>query len=344
MYAFTVPTPPPLTARSALRRRAACSRVAWRACAASPRDDVLAAIREGQQLRDRLDELSESRRAQAERTNSALEQMANKISEINAKLRADAGMPPVAESPVTSAAAAAAAAAPPDLAAASRAESAPPDVPDDDASAASDEPYMDPKNFGYESTAGWQVLQASDELPENEGNLQFRIECDMHGCSLIQVKGDAPPGPGVRQNYVQSGARFRVGYDPEAPKSFCAMVGNDQWLIALSYDEIRHFKRLCLSLQKRMDRIGRGEEDPPVKKPAVRRSGDGMFNMRVARAGLDFSVEHESKLVWVQAIGQPSLGQYCIRAIFMEGRQSECFWARETVPNLLAALNNLGVE
>ncbi|CAN8071605.1 unnamed protein product, partial [Agarophyton chilense] len=222
--------------------------------------------------------------------------------------------------------------------------SAPSVVADDDAASAADEPYMDPKNFGYESTAGWQVLDANEDLPHNERSLQFRIECDMHGCSLIEVKGDAPPGPGVRQNFIQAGVGFRVGYDPEAPKSFCAMVGNDHWLVALSYDEIRHLKRLCLSLQKRMDRIARGEEDPPIKKPAVRRSGDGMFNMRVARAGLDCSVEHESKLVWVQALGQPAPAKYCIRAIFMERRQSECFWASESVPSLLGALNKLGIE
>ncbi|CDF33670.1 unnamed protein product [Chondrus crispus] len=258
--------------------------------------------------------------------------MSDQLAKIVAKLRADAGMPPVAEPPSDSAAAP---------------EAPLPPIPnaDDDAAAAADEPYMDPSNFGYESTAGWQVLSATDELPENaSGNVEFRIECDMNGCSIIEVKGDAPPGPGVRQRFIHAGPGFRVGYDPEAPKGFCGMVGNDQWLLALNYDEIRHFKRLCLSLQKKMDRIGRGEEDPPMKKPAVRRSGDGMFNMRIARAGLDCSVELESKLVWVQAIGQPVSGQYCIRAIFMEGRQSEGFWAPDTVPSMLSSLNKLGVE
>ncbi|KAI0567416.1 ssDNA-binding transcriptional regulator [Gracilaria domingensis] len=314
---------------ASVSRGARPARVRWSCCASQ--DSIEAAVADGERLRQQLAAVSENRRQQAERTNEALMKMASQISAITAKLRAEAGMPPVADPP------------PPNAAVAEDVAGAPV-ASDDDASSAADEPYMDPKNFGYESTAGWQVLEASEDLPENERDLQFRIECDMHGCSLIEVKGDAPPGPGVRQNFIQSGVGFRVGFDPEAPKSFCAMVGNDQWLVALGYDEIRHFKRLCLSLQKRMDRIGRGEEDPPVKKPAVRRSGDGMFNMRVARAGLDCSVEHESKLVWVQALGQPSPGKYCIRAIFMEGRQSECFWASETVPTLLAALNKLRIE
>lgn len=254
-----------------------------------------------------------------------------------AKLRAEAGMPPVADPPADTV-------SPPSKEnKATGAEGA--TLGEVDGGSSSDEPYMDPSNFGYDSTAGWQVLAATDELPENvSGKVEFRVECDMNGCSIIEIREDAPPGPGVRQKYIQAGAGFRVGYDPEAPKSFCGMVGNDQWLLALNYDEIRHFKRLCMSLQKKMDRIGRGEEDPPMKKPAVRRSGDGMFNMRIARAGLDCSVELESKLVWVQAIGQPVLGQYCIRAIFMEGRQSECFWGLDTVPNLLTALNKIGVE
>lgn len=344
MYAFTTPLPAslsttftgcPPTTRSPTRpclplHRPRGPPVTLRASADPP--DFGAAVSSGEPLRRELDELARSRKAQAEVTEKKLKEMSDQLSKIVAKLRADAGMPPVAEPPSDD--------APPSAQTTAR-------IPDpvDDSAAASDEPYMDPSNFGYESTAGWQVLSATDELPENEsGNVEFRIECDMNGCSIIEVKGDAPPGPGVRQRFIQSGPGFRVGYDPEAPKGFCGMLGNDQWLLALNYDEIRHFKRLCLSLQKKMDRIGRGEEEPPMKKPAVRRSGDGMFNMRIARAGLDCSVELESKLVWVQAIGQPVVGQYCIRAIFMEGRQSEGFWAPDTVPNMLASLHKLGIE
>lgn len=307
----------------------------WRA--SSEELDFNPAISSGQNLREQLRKVAEERKDKAARTTQALDEMSKQLSTIMAKLRAEAGMPPVADPPADTV-------APPskESKAADAERSALSDV---DGGSSSDEPYMDPINFGYDSTAGWQVLAATDELPENvSGKVEFRVECDMNGCSIIEIREDAPPGPGVRQKYIQAGAGFRVGYDPEAPKSFCGMVGNDQWLLAVNYDEIRHFKRLCVSLQKKMNRIGRGEEDPPMKKPAVRRSGDGMFNMRIARAGLDCSVELESKLVWVQAIGQPVLGQYCIRAIFMEGRQSECFWGTDTVPNLLTALNKIGIE
>lgn len=334
MYAFATPSPIAGTFLSATKR-ASCAAIPsapkWRACT----DGVDAAVGESGNLRSRLQDVADNRRAQAERTNAALTAMSEQLSKLMAQVRADNGMPPVADPPARTVEPKQVDRAPPTT-----------DVSsdnDDDSSGVSDEPYMDPKNFGYESTAGWQVLAESAELPENEGNVEFRIACDMNGCSLIEVKGDAP-GPGVRQRFIQSGPGFRVGYDPESPKSFCGMCGNDHWLLALNYDEIRHFKRLCTSLQKKMDRIGRGEEEPPVKKPAVRRSGDGMFNMRVAKAGLDCSVELESKLVWVQAIGQPILGQYCIRSIFMEGRQSEGFWSMDTVPNMLAALNKLGIE
>lgn len=340
MYAFAPPTSIKAHPLRLNHSKATCPlprrtspRPGYKATADTP--DHGPAVNSGENLRKELRILSENRQAQAKRTEDALNDMSNELAKISAKLRRDAGMPPVAEPPST----VSSSSTPPKPSPALVSDA------EEDASSASDEPYMDPSNFGYDSTAGWQVLAATDELPVTEGGkVQFRIECDMNGCSLIEIRGDAPPGPGVRQRFIQSGAGFRVGYDPEAPKGFCGMVGNEQWLLALNYDEIRHFKRLCLSLQKRMDRIGRGEEDPPMKKPALRRSGDGMYNMRVARAGLDCSVELESKLLWVQAIGQPVSGQYCIRAIFMESRQSEGFWGPETVPNLLAALNKLGVD
>lgn len=338
MFAFSAPLS--LGVRTVgLRPSYTCAR--WRASADNSASDFGSAVDSGAALRKQLREVEQSRKAQAERTSQALDVMNEQLSLIMAKLRADAGMPPVAKPAKAQGA----------VAVDGKREGTKEDAGTANASyesgldSGSDEPYMDPSNFGFDSTAGWQVLAAADDLPENEqGNVEFRIQCDMNGCSIIEIKEDSPPGPGVRQKYVQSGPGFRVGYDPEAPKSFCGMVGNDQWLLALSYDEIRHFKRLCLSLRKKMDRIGRGEEDPPVKKPAVRRSGDGMFNERVARAGLDCSVELESKLVWVQAIGQPTPGQYCIRAIFMEGRQSEGFWASSIVPDMLSAVARIGVE
>jgi Domain of unknown function (DUF1818) len=205
---------------------------------------------------------------------------------------------------------------------------------------------MDPSNFGIDSAAGWQVLASENHLPQvDESGVKFRIECDEDGCSIIEIQGDSPPGPGVRSQFLQAGPGFRIGYDPDGPKSFCATVGSEKWLLALSRDEIRHFKRLCLALQKKMDRIARGLDDAPEKKASVRRSGDGMFNERVGRTGSFCSVELESKLLWVQAVGMPDVGQYSIRAIFMEGgRQCEGSWSQQHVPGLLSAVSKLTIE
>ena len=144
---------------------------------------------------------------------------------------------------------------------------------------------MDPSQFGLDSTSGWQVLANSDSLPESDSAaVKFRIECDGTGCSIIEMEADAAPGPGVRAQWVQKGRGYRVGYDPDAPDSFCGMVGTEQWLLALDKQETRHFKRLVTAVARKMARIDRGDERPPGPRatPAVRRSGDGMFNERVA--------------------------------------------------------------
>lgn len=301
------------------------------------------AIMSSQGLRSELEELARQRKAQAEDTERRLKEMNDQLSNLITQLRAEAGMPPVAnfsESPKISDDVPAVPSISPPVSSPSSTSN-----DTDDSSSSSDEPYMDPKNFGYESSPGWQVLAESLKLPENEDKVEFRIQCDTHGCSIVEVKGDVPAAAGVRSQFIHSGPGFRVGFDPAAPKTCCALVGSDSWTIALSYDEMRHFKRLLLSLQKRMDRIGAGKEEEPAKDAAVlRRSADGLFNMRTSRAGLDCSVEHESKLLWAQAIGQPKMGQYCIRAIFFEGRKSEIYWAPDCISSLLVALNKLRIE
>lgn len=322
----------------------------WRAKAADegvPQEleSVWDGVDSGAELREKLKNVSDARKEQAEMTARRIEEMNAQLNEIMRKINADIGAHSehknTPDEPSTQATAAAA------VKKTERQQQQRQQPQSSNSSfdeSSTGEPYMDPSTFGLDSTAGWQVLASSDILPDNEDNVQFRIECDMNGCSMIQVNADAPPGPGVRQKFIHSGTGFRVGYDPEAPKSFCAMVGNEQWLLALSRNEVRHFKRLMLSLQKKMEKIESGEEDPPVKKPEVRRSGDGMFNERVGRTGSDCSVELESRLLWVQAFGQPKLGQYGIRAIFMEGRQSEGSWASDVVPNMLAAVAKLAID
>lgn len=342
MFAFTAPIPLSFSARP----RAAVTPLRSRPLACASQDPDLApdaALAAGQDMRDQLRKLTEDRREQAERTQEALDEMSVQLSKMVATLRAEAGMPPVAEPPSTSST--------DDLSSSSSSAVSPtasspsPSVSSDESSSG-DEPYMDPQNFGYESTAGWQVLAESATLPESEGRVEFRIQCDDDGCSIVEVKdADAPAGnAGVRSRFVQRGAGWRLGFDPDGTRSSCALVGSDAWLVSLSLDEIRHFKNLCAALLRKMDRIGNGEDDAPGKKAVVRRSGDGTYNMRVSKVGLDCSVELESKLLWVQGIGQPVRGQYCIRAIFFEQRQAEGFWAPDAVPGMLGALNKLGIE
>lgn len=299
-----------------------------------------AAVESGSAVRAELKRLSDERTEQAERTQQRLEEMSEQLSSLMAKLRAEAGMPPIADPPEQEVESEEARPDATSSAMASTSSSA----SGDDANASSDEPYMDPSNFGYESTAGWQVLAESLQLPENEENIEFRIECDNSGCSIIEVKGDVAAAPGVRKKFIQTGSGYRVGFDPEAPKSCSAMVGNEQWAIQLSSEEMRHFKRMCLALGKRMDRIASGEEESPAKEAVISRSADGLYNIRVSRAGLDCSVELESKLVWVQAIGQPVKGQYCVRAIFMESRHCEAFWVPDCISNMFLSLKKLRIE
>lgn len=310
----------------------------------------------GAEVRDRLRKMAEEREALRIETEDSLNKLSARLTELVDAVRKEAGMPPVASPPVASPAVANPAVASP--AVTPSASKSPSRTSSESStgkamgqtetyedSSSSDEPYMDPSNFGFDSAAGWQVLASENQLPTiDDSGVKFRVECDKDGCSIIELQGNAPAGPGVRSQFLQSGPGFRVGYDPDGPGNFCGTIGNEHWLLALSRDEIRHFKRLCLALQKKMDRISRGLDNAPEQKSAVRRSGDGMFNERVGRTGSDCSVELESKLLWVQAFGKPDPGHYAIRAIFMEGRQSESYWAANFVPGLLAAVSKLLVD
>lgn len=298
------------------------------------------AIRSGQQMRDELNRMSKERQDLQKRTADTLQTLTKQISDLMAQVREQTGMPPIADLPANDTPEDS-----PPLARPEPVQSSSPSVSStEDSSSSSDEPYMDPKNFGLESTPGWQVLAQSLQLPDTEGKIEFRIQCTMDGCSIIEVDQEDPGHAGVRRKFIQSGQSFRVGYDPEAPKGFCGMLGSEQWAVALSHEEIRHFKRLCLALQKKMDRIGSGDDEAPLKKATLRRSADGMYNIRTAKVGLDCSIEMESRLVWVQAIGQPVVGQYALRAILFEGRQTEAFWPPDSVRNLFAALSKIRVD
>lgn len=327
-------------------RRSTCRRQPpFRMCSASngtppptdgvpARDEYVArALDSGAEMRAKLEQVTEERRQMQERSLKRIDDINLALEAIMQKIQAHTG----------------------DQTPAPTREDTPPAAPRQAepravASSASDdddsEPYTDPNMLGLDSTAGWQVLTDSDALPlPDSAPVEFRIECDGSACSLISI-GDTAPGPGVRQQWSHSGRGFRVGYDPDAPRSFCGMVGTDTWLLGLDVAEIGHFKRLCLSLCSKMARIDRGDERmPEPRQPALRRSGDGMFNERVVSVeGSQCSVEVESQLMWVQAVGKPRLGSYAIRVIFMERRQSEGYWAAEVVPGLLSAVAKLEVD
>lgn len=330
------------------------------------------AIESGQATRDELNRLTNERKELAAQSEENLRVMNEQLAALMAQVREEFGMPAVSDlseddSDSSSSTSTASASASPSSSSSSSSSTSEAAAAEEAAAASTssseaDEPYMDPKDFGYESTAGWQVLAESLQLPnlDDDGKIEMKIQCDTNGCTHIERRAtDDDSGAdvleknfsGVRSKLIVSGAGYRVGFDPDASKSCCALLGGGgdsaatAWTVSLSFEEMRHFKRLVQSLQKRMDHIGSREEDMPAKDSAVlRRSADGLFNIRISRAALDCSVEHESKLVWTQAIGQPVLGQYCIRAIFTEGRKAELFWPPDVIPNLLPALNKVRIE
>lgn len=305
-------------------------------------DYVQTAINSGASIREQLRQAAEDRKEQARRVQTSIAQMNAALDKIMAKLKGQVGNAPTSSSSTTV------------TPIEESSESLDENDEIDNSTVTSNsyldsdaEPYMDPSTFGMDSTAGWQVLANRDALPSSNAPVKFRIECDGSGCSIIEMEADAAPGPGVRQQFVHSGRGFRVGYDPEAPDSFCGMVGTDQWLLALDKQELSHFKRLATAVARKMSRIDRGDEQAPGPRatPAVRRSGDGMFNERVVGTdGSGISVEMESKLMWVQAFGQTKLGGYALRVILMERRQSEGYWGADVVPSMLVAIAKLGVE
>lgn len=297
---------------------------------------ITAALASGQATRDALVAVSEERRALRERTDRRIMEMAGQVARLTAEVREAAGLPPVAESETKKA---------------KTLSGVQPGARDvvNKARESGDEvdPYSDPENFGYAGAAGWQVLANESELPQvDEKGVKFRIECDQDGCSFIELQGEGrAPGPGVRSQFMHSGPGFRVGYDPDGASSFCGAIGNGDWLLAMSVDEIRHFQRLALALQKKMDRISRGTDPRPAERDdARRRSTDGMFNERVRQTGNECSVELESSLLWMQALGQTEAGKYGIRCILMEGRQSEAYWPPKVVQGLLNAVGKLAID
>ncbi|BAM81315.1 hypothetical protein, conserved [Cyanidioschyzon merolae strain 10D] len=185
------------------------------------------------------------------------------------------------------------------------------------------------------------------ELPIQKSEpAQMIVECDINGCcSLIVRDGDHSAPRGVRPQYVFSGPGFKIGHDPAAPPSDCALVGDDHWTIALSREEFRHFRRLVQALQYKMGDIMNGVASKPTAQGVPVHSGDGFCKERISWNASDgessrIVAEFESSLMWLGASGSPY--SYDLRLILL-GRERivEGLWPAQVVPSLCAKLMEL---
>lgn len=114
---------------------------------------------------------------------------------------------------------------------------------------------------------------------------------------------------------LKSGAGWRLGWDPDAPK-YQGLVGTEDWAIELTQGELEDFCRLLIQLAE---------------------------NMRVmAKELMDsekIACEAETDLVWMQVEGYPHA--YNLQAIFNTGRRCEALWPETVVPELLNAVQVL---
>lgn len=187
---------------------------------------------------------------------------------------------------------------------------------------------------------------ATELPPQLHEPARMIVECDINGCcSLIIRDEDNANVRGVRPKYVLSGPGFRVGYDPAAPPSDCALVGDDHWTIALSREEFRHFRRLAQALQYKMGDIMAGRVSEPAASGVPIRSGDGFCKERLSWNTADgesnkIVAEFESSLVWLGASGNPF--SYDLRVILLgRNRIVEGIWPAQVVPSLFAKLMEL---
>ncbi|KAK4531467.1 hypothetical protein CCYA_CCYA08G2324 [Cyanidiococcus yangmingshanensis] len=187
---------------------------------------------------------------------------------------------------------------------------------------------------------------ATEPPQQNNEPARMIVECDINGCCSLIIRDESNANVrGVRPKHVFSGPGFRVGYDPAAPPSDCALVGDDHWTIALSREEFRHFRRLAQALQYKMGDITAGRVSKPAASGVPVRSGDGFCKERLSWNTADgesskIVAEFESSLMWLGASGNPF--SYDLRLILLGGnRIVEGVWPAQVVPSLFAKLMEL---
>lgn len=122
------------------------------------------------------------------------------------------------------------------------------------------------------------------------------------------------PAPSERR--IRSGVGWRLGWKLDA--EYCGLVGGENWAIELTQAEFDDFCRLALQLSETIQHL----------------ATELMDEEKIA-------CELESDRLWLEAEGYADA--YSLRFILLTGRQAEAGWQPEAVPELLQAIQLLGV-
>ena len=119
------------------------------------------------------------------------------------------------------------------------------------------------------------------------------------------------------ERYLKTGIGWRFGWYPQGLK-YQGLVGSDSWAIELTKAELSDFCHLISKLASTMDEM----------------STTLMDQERI-------SCEAETDLIWLEAEGFPH--SYTLRLIVHNNRRCEGNWRSAVVPELLEAINSLGM-
>lgn len=118
------------------------------------------------------------------------------------------------------------------------------------------------------------------------------------------------------QRYVKEGQGWRLGWDPAS--QYCGLIAGEGWALELTAEELQDFRRLALQLAQTMAQM----------------AAELMDEERLA-------CEAETAHLWLEAEGFPHAFE--LRIILFKGRRAEGAWSSAAVPELLQALQGLGV-
>ena len=119
------------------------------------------------------------------------------------------------------------------------------------------------------------------------------------------------------ENLVKSGDGWRVGWNPHQSK-YKGLVGANDWAIELTQAELKDFCRLLNQLVATMSTM----------------ASELMVEEKI-------SCEAESELLWLEVDGYSD--SYSLRLIIHSDRRCEGNWAEGIAPNLVEAINSLGL-